>query len=347
VRLAIGEAHALAMETMARCRTSGSNAHHVADALVAAELAGQAGHGLRRLPSYAAQALSGKVDGFAEPRALQTRPGALAVDAGSGFAFPALALAMHWLPGAARAQGVAVAGVRRSHHAGVAGWFVERLAGGGPGGGPGDGPGGGPGGGLVALMFANTPAALAPWGGTRPLFGTNPVAFAAPVPGAAPIVVDLSLSTVARGRIMAAAQRGEPIPDDWATDEEGRPTTDAAAALKGTMQPAGGAKGAALALMVEVLAAGLTGATLAADAGSFFDAQGAPPGTGQLLIAIDPGALGGREAAARIARLAAAFDGNGDARLPGRRRQAIAERVRAEGIEVDERLMAEIEALGR
>jgi (2R)-3-sulfolactate dehydrogenase (NADP+) len=331
VKLCVGDAHALVMETLARCRTSGPNAHHVADALVAAELAGQAGHGLRRVPSYAGQALTGKVDGFAEPRAGQTRPGALAVDAAHGFAYPALALALEWLPGAALAQGVAVAGVRRSHHAGVAGWFVERLAERG----------------LVALMFANTPAAIAPWGGNRPLFGTNPVAFAAPVPGARPMVVDLSLSTVARGRIMAAAQRGEPIPEGWATDERGRPTTDARAALTGTMQPAGGAKGAALALMVEVLAAGLTGATLAADAGSFFDAEGAPPGTGQLLLAVDPGALGGAEAAARIGALAAAFEGNGDARLPGRRRQEVAGRVRAEGIAVDGALMAEIEALGR
>jgi (2R)-3-sulfolactate dehydrogenase (NADP+) len=331
MRLSPAAAHGLVTATLARCRTSPDNARHVADALVAAELAGQAGHGLRRVPSYAGQALTGKVDGFAVPSAERTRPGALTVDAAHGFAYPALALAMQWLPGAARAQGVAVAGVRRSHHAGVAGWFVERLAEEG----------------TVALMFANTPAAMTPWGGARPLFGTNPIAFAAPVPGAAPIVADLSLSTVARGRIMAAAQTGEPIPEGWATDAQGRPTTDARAALAGTMQPVGGAKGAALALMVEVLAAGLTGASLASDAGSFFEAEGAPPGTGQLLIAIDPAALGGPEAAARIAALAAAFEGNGDARLPGRRRQAIAATARAQGVDVDAALMAEIEALGR
>jgi (2R)-3-sulfolactate dehydrogenase (NADP+) len=331
VRLSLDEAHALVVGTLTRCRTSASNAGHVADALVAAELAGQTGHGLRRVPSYAGQALTGKVDGNALPRAEATRPATLMVDAAHGFAYPALALATDWLPGAARAQGVAVAGVRRSHHAGVPGWFVERLAEQG----------------LVALMFANTPAAMAPWGGTRALFGTNPVAFAAPVPGAAPAVVDLSLSTVARGKIMAAAQKGEAIPEGWATDAAGRPTTDAGAALRGTMQPVGGPKGAALALMVEMLAAGLTGARLAADAGSFFEAQGGPPGTGQLLLAIDPSALGGAEAEARIGALAAAFEGNGDARLPGRRRQATAARIRADGIEVDAALMAEIEALGR
>jgi len=235
---------------------------------------------------------------------------------------------MDWLPGAARTQGIAVAGVTRSHHAGVTGWFCQRLAAEG----------------LVGLMFANTPAAMAPWGGTRPLFGTNPVAFAAPVAGGEPMVVDLSLSTVARGKIMAAAQKREAIPEGWATDAGGAPTTDPEQALKGMMQPIGGPKGAALALMVEVLAASLTGANTAAEASDFFGADGPPPGTGQLLIAIDPGALGG---IAGIVRLADMFANNGTARVPGRRRQALREKALAEGIEIDDGLMREIEALGR
>ena len=326
--LPLDAARALAIETLVRCRTSPANAAHVAEALVAAELAGQTGHGLRRLLPYGTQALAGKVDGHATPRAERTRPGALLVDAAHGFAYPALALAMEALPGMARDQGIAVAGIHRSHHAGVAGWFCERLAR--------DG--------LVGLMFANTPAAMAPTGGTRALFGTNPIAFAAPVEGDAPMVVDMALSNVARGKILAAAQKGEAIPEDWATDADGYPTTDPVAALKGTMQPMGGAKGAALALMVEVLAAGLTGAVLAADASDFFGPDGPPPGTGQLLIAIDPGALGGT---GRIARLAGMFDANGTARLPGSRRQAIAGRIARDGIPVDADLMAQIGALGR
>lgn len=329
--LTIEAAHTLVVETLERCRTAPAAAGHVADALIAAELAGQVGHGLRRVPSYAGQALSGKVDGHAVPTAEETRPGALMVDAAHGFAYPALKLAMDWLPGAARKQGVAVAGIARSHHAGVAGWFVERLAEQG----------------LVACMFANTPGAMAPPGGARPLFGTNPIAFAAPVQGADPMVVDLSLSTVARGKIMAAAQKGEPIPEGWATDGDGNPTTDAKAALGGMMQPVGGAKGAALALMVEVLAAGLTGAVLAGDASDFFSAEGPPPGTGQLLLAIDPMALGGEAAALRIGQLAAGFEENGSARLPGRRRQQIAARVQGEGIALDSALASEIDALGR
>src|SRR5690606_16573695 len=104
--------------------------------------------------------------------------------------------------------------------------------------------------GMVALLFANTPAAMAPWGGRRALFGTNPVAAAFPLPDAEPVVIDISLSRVARGKVMAAAQKGEPIPEGWALDADGNPTTDAGQALAGTMLAMGEAKGAALALMV-------------------------------------------------------------------------------------------------
>jgi len=328
--LSVETAHALVVETLIRCNTSAGNAALAADALVGAELTGQSGHGLRRVPSYGAQAASGKVDGHAVPTAERTRPGVLTVDAANGFAYPALALAMDALPEMARTQGIAVAGVRRSHHAGVTGLFVEELARQG----------------LVALMLVNTPAAIAPWGGARALFGTNPIAFAAPVPGAEPIVIDLSVSRVARGNIMAAGQKGEPIPEGWALDAEGEPTTDPAAALSGTMVPMGQAKGAALALMVELLAAGVTGANYAAQASSFFTAEGPPPGTGQFLMVLDPGAMfpGALE---RIGALAAAVEGEADARLPGRRRQALRARIGAEGIALDAGLAAEIAALGR
>ena len=328
--LSVETAHALVAETLVRCNTSAGNAALVADALVGAELTGQGGHGLRRVPSYGAQAASGKVDGHAVATAERTRPGVLTVDAANGFAYPALALALDALPGMAREQGIAVAGVRRSHHAGVTGLFVEELARQG----------------LVAMMLVNTPAAIAPWGGVRALYGTNPIAFAAPVPGAEPIVIDLSVSRVARGRIMAAGQKGEPIPEGWALDAEGNPTTDPAQALRGTMVPMADAKGAALALMVELLAAGVTGANYAYEAPSFFTADGPPPGTGQFLMVLDPGAMY-PAAVERIGQLAAAIEGEADARLPGRRRQALRARISAEGIALDAGLAAEIDALGR
>jgi (2R)-3-sulfolactate dehydrogenase (NADP+) len=327
--LSLAEAERLILDTLARCNTGPTQAASVARALIGAELAGQGGHGLRRLPAYGAQASSGKVDGHAVATARTLRPGALAIDAGHGFAYPALDLAVAELPAMARAQGIAMAGVCRSHHAGVTGLVVEALARQG----------------LAALMLVNAPASIAPWGGARPLFGTNPVAFAVPLPGAEPIVIDLSVSRVARGRIMAAAQTGSPIPEGWALAPDGTPTTDAKAGLAGTMIPMGEAKGAALALMVELLAAGLTGANYGFETSSFFTADGPPPGSGQFLMAIDPAAFGA-DGLTRFAVMAAAIEGDADARLPGRRRQEVARRVAAEGIAVDAGLLDDIARTG-
>lgn len=327
-RLTVDEARALVTAALIASNTSPANAASVADALVGAELAGQSGHGLRRVAAYAAQARSGKVDGHATPVATRMRPAAVLIDAANGFAYPALDLAVDELARIAPAEGIALAGLRRSHHAGVAGLAVERLADRG----------------LVALMVSNTPAAMAPWGGSRPLFGTNPIAFATPVPGEEPIIVDVSLSKVARGKVMAAAQRGEPIPAGWALDAEGRPTTDARAALAGTMLPAGDAKGIALALMVELLAAGLTSANFAHEQSSFFDAEGMAPGTGQALIAIDATAFGSN-ALARFAALAEAVAAVAGARLPGRRRQALRAQYIRDGIQVDAALLADLRAI--
>jgi (2R)-3-sulfolactate dehydrogenase (NADP+) len=312
-----------------RAKTSAENAKSVARALVAAEAEGLKGHGLSRVPSYAAQARIGKVDGFAKPSIAWKRPAAAMIDAANGFAFPAVDLAVAELPAAVRRNGVAAAGICRSHHCGAAGHPVEKLAEAG----------------LMALMFANTPGAIAPWGGSKAVFGTNPIAFACPLPGRPPVVVDLSLSKVARGNILAAKQKNEKIPEGWALDAEGKPTTDANAALQGTMLPLGDAKGTALALMVELLAAGLSRANYAAEASSFLDANGPPPGTGQLLIAFDPAAFGGEGTLAHFAALAASIEAQPGARLPGTRRLALRARAKKEGVAVSDALLAEIRAI--
>ena len=324
----LGEAESLVSDALVRCGTAQPAAASVARALVAAEADGLKGHGLSRVPSYAAQVRVGKVAGDAVVSVDRPRPGLLAIDAAYGFAYPAIDVATARLPEIARVQGIAAAGIRRSHHCGAAGRPVEALAEAG----------------LIALLFANTPAAMAPWGGRRAVFGTNPLAFACPLPGRPPIVVDLALSKVARGNIVAAKQRGEAIPEGWALDAEGRATTDPAAALKGTMIPLGDAKGTALALMVELLAAGLVGARYAEDASSFLDADGGPPGTGQLLIAIDAGALSA-DAPERFAVLAGSIETQEGARLPGARRLDLRRRAAESGVSVPDPLIAEIRAL--
>ncbi len=326
--LSLADAENLVAGTLVRCNTREDNARSVARALVRAEADGLKGHGLSRVPSYAAQAKAGKVDGYATPALTRPRAALLAVDAANGFAFPALDAAIAALPGTARKTGVAAAAIRRSHHCGAAGHAVEALAEAG----------------LVAMMFANTPAAIAPWGGSRGVFGTNPIAFACPLPGRAPIVVDMALSKVPRGSLLAARQRGESVPEGWALDAQGRATTDPAAGLAGTMVPLGDAKGVALALMVELLAAGLTGANFADEASSFLDAKGPPPGTGQLIVAFDPSAFGAK-GVERFEVLARAVEDQPGARLPGNRRRASRAAAARDGLAVSNAFLAEISML--
>ncbi len=191
VTLTLAEATSLAEAVLFRHATNESNAACVARALVAAEADGQKGHGLSRLPSYAAQAASGKVDGHAAPTVERIASAALRVDARNGFAFPALAMAVDRLSSLAAETGIAAAGVHHSHHFGQAGYHVEQLAASG----------------LIGLVFGNSPKAIAPWGGSEGVFGTNPIAFAAPRRSEPPLVIDLSLSKVARGKVMVAAKQ--------------------------------------------------------------------------------------------------------------------------------------------
>jgi len=326
--LTLSMAEDLVAAALERANTSATNARCVARALVRAEADGLKGHGLSRVTGYAAQAKAGKVDGHAAPVVTQPRPAVLAIDAAHGFAYPAIGAAVESLPSLARSAGLAAASIRRSHHCGAAGLIVEELATSG----------------LLALLFANTPAAIAPWGGRTAVFGTNPIAFACPLPGREPIVVDLSLSKVARGNIVAAKQRGEAIPEGWAVDPDGRPTTGPDAALAGTMLPLGDAKGTALALMVELLAAGLTGATFASEASSFLDDKGDPPGTGQLILAFDPEAFG-PGATGRFGRLARSIEDQAGARLPGQRRLDLRRKAGDDGLAVDDKLLREIDAV--
>lgn len=323
-RLSFEQAEARLTEIFSAAGASPANAASVAWALVMAEADGLKGHGLSRVPTYLAMLKSGKIDGQVVPKATRPKPGVLAIDAGHGFAYPAIDLAVAELPHLAREQGVVAAPIRRSNHCGAAGLHVERLAEQG----------------LVAMLFANTPGAIAPWGGSKPVFGTNPIAFAAPLAGREPVVIDMALSKVARGPIVAAKQKGQPIPEGWALDVHGKPTTDAEAALAGTMVPLGDAKGATLAMMVEILAAALVGAHFGFQASSFLDDRGGPPDTGQLILAIDPHAMGGNWFDERMRVLAHAIEAQEGTRLPGVRRLTLRAKARAEGIDMPEELLA-------
>ena len=330
MRLSMTDAEALARAALAASGASPEMAAATARALAAAEAAGQAGHGLSRVPQYAAFLRNGRADGAAVPRIANERGGAVLVDARHGLAYPALALAEREAAWRARAHGVAFAGVTNSHHSGAMGLPVARLAEQG----------------LVALAFTNSPAAMPVPGGARPLMGTNPVAAAFPRRGGAPLVIDMALSEVARGKIMVAAKEGRPIPEGWALDSQGRPTTDAKAALSGAMLAMGGTKGALLALVVELLCCALTGAAFGFEADSFFEDEGNRPRLGQALLVVDPGALAGADLfAARIDAFVAAMAAEDGVRLPGSRRDALSARAAAEGVEIPDALHQRLTAL--
>lgn len=330
ISLSIEAATRLAEAALAASGVSTAVAARTATALVSAEVDGQPGHGLSRVPSYALQARAGKVDGRALPRLTRLGPSVVRVDACLGLAYPAIDLAIDELLRMVPETAIAAAAIHRSHHFGQAGAHVERLAERG----------------LVALLFGNTPRAMAFWGGREARTGTNPIAFAAPMPGGRPpLVVDLALSVAARGKIVAARDAGRTIPAGWALDRDGNATTDAAAALAGTLRPIGESKGAALALMVEVLAAALTGSSFGWEASSMFDDRGGPPDMGQLLIAIDPGPLSGGRYSSRMGAIIAAIAADAGTRLPGDRRLACRKQAARQGLELPDALVAELQSL--
>jgi (2R)-3-sulfolactate dehydrogenase (NADP+) len=313
----------LAARVLMAAGTADETAASVAKALVRANRDGLNSHGLARLKAYSAQVRAGKVDGSVTPTIENLGPSAARIDANDGFAYPAFDLAIETIVAMTRDTPVAGIAITNSHHFGVAGHHVERLAERG----------------VVGLVFGNSPAGIAPWGGSRPLFGTNPIAFGFPRGGDhPPVVVDLSLSKQARGKIKLAADEGRAIPEGWALDADGYPTTDAAAAMAGSMLPMGDAKGAALVLAVEVMAAAMTGAHFGYEASSFFDDQGGPPRVGQFLVGFGPGPLSGGSYEQRIEALLAAVLDQPGTRLPGERRLTNRKHSDNEGIEIPDDL---------
>ena len=331
-RLSVDAIEELAFGALVASRTSEVNARAVARSIAAAEADAIPSHGLLRLPTYCRHALSGKVDGLARPMLTGTGPASFRADARNGFAHPAIELVLVALSDAARARGVAAASVFNSYNSGVMGHHVEHLAVQG----------------LVALGFSNAPAVIAPWGGTRPRFGTNPIAFAAPSGTGEALVIDQACSVVARGEVMLRAQRGEAIPPGWGFDSSGQPTTEPNAILNGgSMAPAGDYKGATLALMVEVLAAALTGAASSANAGSLTIDDGKPAGLGQMFIALDPGRFSDSGFESRTQAILDAMLEERGVRIPGARRFAARKLALENGVDVDDSLLRELEGLAR
>lgn len=332
--IVLPELETLTTRALQAAGASALQAASTARALVAADAEGLASHGVSRVAMYASHLRAGRVDGHAVPVVQARKPAAALVDAADGFAFPACELAVQEASSRALSQGIAVAAVCNSHHFGAAGHHLMAAARQG----------------LVAMAFGNSPAAMPVAGGRRALLGTNPIAAAFPRRTGSPVLIDLSLSEVARGKLMVAAKKGESIPLGWALDEQGQPTTDAQAGLRGSMLPfgsaQGGVKGAMLALMVELLVVSLAGAHFGAEADSFFEEQGNRPRIGQVFLAIDPGALtGSAHSAERVEALLSAMLQDPEVRIPGQRREGLAAQAALKGVDIPENVLGPLRAL--
>jgi (2R)-3-sulfolactate dehydrogenase (NADP+) len=330
MKIQLNELNRLCVEAFLRAGVSEAQAVPTVAALVVAESQGIASHGISRVPMYLAHVRHGRVNPQAVPTVANQLASSALINADDGFAFPACDQAIRVVIEKATATGIAIAAVTNSHHFGVAGNHLLALGQAG----------------LVGIAMGNSPAAMPAWGGKRGTFGTNPIAAIFPRKNKSPVLIDLSLSEVARGKIMVAAKDGKAIPLGWALDAEGNPTTDAKAALAGMMMPMGGVKGAMLALMVEVMVTALTGSQFGAEADSFFVDAGNKPKLGQAFIGINPQGLAGNAVYTdRLEALLSFILQDSDVRVPGERRFALEARAKAEGVEIADALIAQIKAI--
>ncbi|MBI6912258.1 Ldh family oxidoreductase [Pseudomonas palleroniana] len=330
VRIGFAELVALLHRVFVLHGTSPQVAATLARNCAGAERDGAHSHGIFRIPGYVSTLASGWVNGKAEPVVTDVASGFVRVDAGNGFAQPALEAARPLLVEKARSAGIALLAIHNSHHFAALWPDVEPFAEEG----------------LVALSVVNSMTCVVPHGADRPLFGTNPIAFAAPRADGAPIVFDLATSAIAHGDVQIAARKGERLPAGMGVDSLGQPTQDPKAILEGgALLPFGGHKGSALSMMVELLAAALTGGNFSFEF-NWADHPGArTPWTGQLLIVIDPSKTAGQSFAERSQELVRQMHAVGLRRLPGDRRHRTRERSDAQGIEVDAEELARLREL--
>ena len=290
-----------------------------------AEAMGQSNNGVAHLFDYLRALRAGRIAGRAIPVITRPLPAIIHCDAAGGLPQLGFDIAFEVLAAAARELGLAAFTSTNGYTCGPLGTFAMRLAEEG----------------FVALATTNGPALLAGSGSRKPVYCTNPLAFAAPQADGPPLLIDQSSSLTAFADIRQAAARGEPIPPDWAIDASGNATTDPKAAMQGAMLAFGGARGANMALMVEVLAAGLSGANWSLDAPSYLQGSQSP-GTGLFVLAINPQATDPDFASRMAAQLSRLADDFG-VHIPGMAKAAARGRAMAEGFDIDARLLERLQ----
>jgi len=316
---------------------SAPDADTVAEVLVDANLNGIDTHGVSRLPVYASCLQRGRINPKPAMVKERTAPALGRMDGGDGLGILVGVKAMRFALELADEAGLGLVAVSRSSHCGAASYFCNMAAEAGK----------------ISMVFTNAPSSVPPWGGRTPYLGTNPLAFGFPGPNGGHVLVDMSTSVAARGHIIAAAKAGERIPEGWALDALGRPTTDPAEAMRGAVLPMGGPKGYALALAVEIMAGILTGAAFGKHVGWMYDESLEPVNVGHAFLALDVSRL--MDPDLFLSRLAAMLDeirgvalaeGHQAIHIPGERKRAAAA-IRRQGVPVPDGVLGDLDALAR
>lgn len=324
-----------ARDCLRACSVGDGDAELVAASVVEAELEGQASHGLIRLPMYCRRLRSGLIDPAASPVVVREMAAVATLDARNCLGPVSARRAVELAVAKAAGAGAGICAVRNGNHLGALAFHLREPA---------------RRSGFLLLGFSNSSPGLAPPGGKRPLLGTNPIAAAVPVAGEDPVVIDMATSQVARGRVMKALHLGQSIPSDWAVDSGGRPTADPAAALEGWMQPMGGPKGFALALLVEALTGVLADSGVGPEVGGNYVQTDRESRVGHCFIALDPSAFGDGFAE-RMGRLVADIravepvDPSQPVRVPGDRRRLERLKLERDGVQLAPPVVVELNRL--
>lgn len=304
VSLSLDEISDLATRVFTQNGCDAANTKALVKTVVTAERDGSMSHGLFRVPGYVASLRSGKVNGKASPKVTLKTPAVVSVHGDNGYAPLSIERGVPALVEAASKLGVAVMATTHTHHFAALWPETEAIAEAG----------------LIGMACVCYMPYMAPAGGNKPLFGTNPISFAWPRPGKTPMVFDMATAAMAMGEVQIAAREGHSVPPGTGLDSRGQPTTDPNEIVKGMLLPFGGYKGSAIALMVELLAAGAVGEQFSFEAAETDNKDGGPPRGGEFMLAISPELLAGPGWAEHCEAFFRRFESIEGARLPGERR---------------------------
>ena len=305
VSLTLEEIYNLAKKTLLSNGCDDETASILSDLIMKAERDGSLSHGLFRLPAYVTGLKSGKIDGKGKPEVKKISPSVIKVSGNNCLAPVVLNKGIPELVKAAKENGVAVLAINNSHHMAAMWPETERIAEQG----------------LVAFACTSYKPAVAPAGATKALFGTNPISFAWPRKNKNPVVYDMATSTMAMGEVQVAARDGHKVPFGTGLNKHGEKTDDPnAIANDGVLLTFGGYKGSAIAMMIELLAAGLVGDLFSFEAKEEDNNDGGPARGGEFIMALSPELIAGQnwnEHAEKFFDQMTSLEG---VRLPGQRR---------------------------